>query len=78
MKETILRYIQTEISNDPSEDIESDEDLFGGGIIDSIGMIKLISFLQEEFSIEVPAEDMTVENFMTVESMIEYISKKTA
>ena len=76
MKEKIIEYIKKDISNDPSEDIDVNEDLLGNGIIDSIGMIKLISFLQEEFEIEVPSEDMTVENFMTVQNIMAYISKK--
>lgn len=76
MKEEIINYIVSEISDEFTEDIDLDEDLLGNGIIDSIGMIKLISFLQETYKIEISSEDMTVENFMTVGHIMEYISKQ--
>lgn len=76
MSDRIINYIQKEIANDPLENIDINEDLLGNGIIDSIGMIKLISFLQEEFQVEVPSEDMIVENFMTVQHISDYISKR--
>lgn len=76
MKDQIIDFIRREISSDPSEEIGVNEDLFGGGIVDSIGMIKLIAYLQEQFHVLVTAEEMTVENFMTVQNMIEYLSAK--
>lgn len=76
MKEEIIKYIVTEISDEFTDDLDLDEDLLGNGIIDSIGMIKLISYLQETYAIEIASEDMTVENFMTVRHIIEYVSKQ--
>jgi acyl carrier protein len=76
MKDKISDYIRREISSDPTEEIGVNEDLFGGGIVDSIGMIKLITYLQEQFDVSVTAEEMTVENFMTVQSIINFLSEK--
>lgn len=76
MKDKIINYIRTEISSDPTEAIGIDEDLFAGGIVDSIGMIKLIAYLQEQFHVLVSSEEMTVENFMTVQHMIDFLSEK--
>lgn len=76
MKEEIIKYIVTEISDEFTEELDLDDDLLGNGIIDSIGMIKLISFLQETYNIEISSEDMTVENFMTVRHIMEYLAKQ--
>lgn len=76
MIDIILLYIKKEIANESLEDLDPKEDLFGSGVIDSIGMVKLISFFEEKFQIKVPPEDMTVENFMTVEHIVDYLSKK--
>ena len=46
MIDTIITYIKDEIANEKLEHIDSHEDLLGTGILDSIGMIKLISYLE--------------------------------
>lgn len=75
MNEKIISYIKDEVTNEAIDHIDANEDLLGNGIIDSIGLIKLISFLEQEYRISIPPEDMTVENFMTPQSITEYILK---
>lgn len=43
--------------------------LLAGGIIDSIRIVQLISFLQKEFQVEVQLEDLTIENFESVQTI---------
>jgi acyl carrier protein len=74
--EKIIEYIRDEISNQPIDDIDIDEDLLGSGIVDSLGMMKLVIFLENEFDIKIGPEDMTVENFMTIRNIAKYISKQ--
>ena len=74
MTDRIICYIKTEISMDSMDTIDLDEDLLGNGIVDSLGMFKLIAFLENEFKVKIPPEDMTVENFNTVQSISEYLS----
>jgi len=77
MEETIIKHIEQELASQEIEDgLNATDDLLGGGILDSLGMMKLISFIEETFSIDVAPEDMVIENFMTVENVCEYINKK--
>ena len=76
MNDRIISYITSEISMYPLETIDLDEDLLGNGIMDSLGMMKLVLFLENEFNVQIPPEDMTVENFVSVQSISEYISHK--
>lgn len=77
MDTTILNYITRELSNDElEEELDVNDDLLGSGLIDSLGMMKLVLFIETEFNIQVPPEDMTIENFMTVGHINEYLSKK--
>ena len=75
MKQKILAFIKDEISFEPLEEIDLQEDLFGSGIIDSMGMMKLIDFIEKEAQIAIPENDLTVENFMTVEKIVSYLRK---
>ena len=74
MNDRIIAYIKTEIANEPLESIDVHEDLLGSGIIDSIGIVKLIAFLEREFQVKIPSEDMTVENFMTVHHISQFVA----
>lgn len=76
-QEKIIKYIEEELSSEDIEDgIDLTEDLLGSGIIDSLGMMKLISFLEEEFNCKVLPEEMMIENFMTVSHMMAYLERK--
>lgn len=69
MNEKIITYIKDELSIDSIDNIHIDEDLLGNGIVDSLGMIKLVVFLEKEFQVTISPEDMTVENFNSVRSI---------
>ena len=75
MKEKIVAFLIEEIANEPLEEIDLDEDLLGSGIVDSLGMMRLVAFLEKEFQKKIGPEDMTVENFQTVQRITDYLSE---
>ena len=58
------------------ENIAPDEDLLMQGIIDSMGILKLSSFMEEKFGVKVTDMDMVPENFQNIESLTEFISSR--
>jgi len=78
MKEKIIAYIKNDIANESFETIGLREDLLGSGVIDSMGMMKLLTFIEKEAGFTISSEDMTVENFMTLENIMGYISRRTS
>lgn len=54
---------------------ESDA-LLERGIIDSMGVLELISFIQDEFRIKVGDDEITEENFGTLASIARYVVSK--
>ncbi len=77
MNEILIKYIQeTLLNNEMDDELDAQDDLLGGGILDSLGMMKLILFIETKFDIKVPPEDMVIENFMTVGHINDYLSKK--
>ena len=76
MDKILINYITAELINETLEDaLEPDDDLLGGGILDSLGMMKLILFIEKECAIKVPPQDMIIENFMTVGHITTYLEK---
>ncbi|WP_289062487.1 phosphopantetheine-binding protein [uncultured Zobellia sp.] len=76
MKDKIVSYIKNKLASEPIEEIEVDEDLLGSGLVDSIGMVQLILFIETETAIKVLPEEMTIENFMTINHMLRFIDSK--
>ena len=53
--------------------LDYDMNLFDAGILDSAGLISYLSFMEMEFHITIPDEDLLPENFSTINKITEYI-----
>lgn len=74
---TVLEaHIREKMMNGASDELGTDQDLLAAGIIDSLGILQLVTFIEDKFSIEVPDEDVTIENFHSIKSMSDYIAAK--
>ncbi len=71
--ELIKNYI---LQNYPtaSDDISGDTDLIETGILDSMGIIELVSYLEKEFSLSFPDDDITVDNFGSIDKIVSYLA----
>ena len=77
MKEEIKDYILQELLGNRTEtNFSTDEDILSTGMIDSMDVMQLITFIENRFKIKIPPEDMVIENFMTIEAMEGYIEKR--
>ncbi|MDH3283888.1 MAG: acyl carrier protein [Acidobacteriota bacterium] len=76
MQEKLKQYI-VETFMYGEGDIEPDQSLFGGDIIDSLGFMKLIAFIEKEFDVELDMSEVSMENFDSLNEMMKTISKKT-
>ena len=74
MKEELIEYIIDEYVEDDTE-VTEDTPLIDGGIIDSFSIVSLKSWLEKKFSINIPDEMGTVENFGTVNRILVLVEK---
>jgi acyl carrier protein len=58
------------------KNIGKGDDLIESGIIDSLGILKLLAFLESMFSIHIDDEELIPENFSSIESIDSFIRKK--
>jgi acyl carrier protein len=72
----IERFITGKISEVEPGQLPHDEDLLAAELIDSLAITELVSFLEAEFAIAVADEDLTPENFRTVDSIAAFVSRK--
>ena len=53
-----------------------DTPLISGGVIDSISTLKLVTFLEEEFEIQVQANEMNADNLDTLTEITSFVISK--
>jgi len=70
----IKDYIRDEMGCD--EEIASDTDLLETGILDSFSIVQTAVFLQEQFGIQLDAEDLVRANLSTLSNMVAMIDKQ--
>jgi len=78
MNQEIRDYL---LSQRPSEEITEFTDgdsLLESGVLDSMAMVGLIAHLEETYEIAVDEDDMTPENFDSVDAIVSYVRQKQA
>jgi len=58
------------------EGIDKDTALIDGGYIDSIQILDLAMFIEETYEVTLDADDMVVENFASINAIVNYMSQK--
>ena len=77
IKQVIHDYVRSEIVQNVAVDSVTEEDsLIEAGIIDSLGIQRLLAFIETRFSIRFKDEDIVPENFESVRTIAEIIQKK--
>jgi acyl carrier protein len=56
--------------------VDSDTLLLEEKVIDSMGVIELVAFLEETYKVEFIDDDLTVDNFKTIDSIVKLIISK--
>lgn len=73
--EALRTYIQNEILNDPEFVIEADQDLLLSETLNSLSVTLLLVHLETVCKVQIPPEDVTLENFSTLESIAGYVQR---
>jgi acyl carrier protein len=60
-----------------TKNVGNDEPLLKNGLIDSLGILEVVSFLENEFGIVLSDEELLPENFESVGSLSNFVRQKT-
>jgi len=75
-KERLKTFIMTEVNPERQLDaLGDDEPLLESAIIDSLGVLKIMAFMDEEFGIDLSAEQIKLENFKDVATICGLVEK---
>ncbi|MEU8683411.1 acyl carrier protein [Streptomyces sp. NPDC048611] len=69
VREFLGRYIS-------GQDIADDEDMFAGGYVNSLFVMQLVMFVDEELGAPVEDDDLDMANFRSVEAIVGFVVRK--
>ena len=73
----LIEFIMTDLARGKvTGDLSSSYDLIESEILDSLGIMKLILFLENNYAVKISDEDLTLENFSSIVSINSLIEKK--
>jgi acyl carrier protein len=76
ISESILEFIRRELLR-PGDTIDVHDDLLSGELLDSLGVLRLSTFVEQSFQIRVDPADFVVENFQNVEVLAQFVQRLT-
>jgi acyl carrier protein len=60
-----------------TKNVGNEDPLITNGLIDSLGILEVVTFLENEFAITISDEDLLPENFGSVHSLSSFVQQKT-
>lgn len=76
-EQRLIEFIVDEVAMGIDE-IDAETDLLLTGAVDSLGVIRITHWIEDELDVIVPPGDVILENFQTVGQMITYIEGRRA
>jgi acyl carrier protein len=52
------------------------DELLLSGLVDSIGVVRIVTWLEDHLAIEIDPVDVVLENFRTIELMVAYVGRR--
>jgi acyl carrier protein len=74
----LTQFIEKELAKGRKTQIQPEDDLLSEGIIDSLGILQLVAFIEDRFGVQVADEDVVLENFQSVSALKRYLDTKVA
>ena len=74
-KAALIKYIKMEVMRNENADLGDSQDLLSSGILDSLAILQVVSYIDEQFGIQVPDEDVVFENFQSIQALSNYLEQ---
>ncbi|MBN1212554.1 MAG: acyl carrier protein [candidate division Zixibacteria bacterium] len=69
-------YIEKNFVYDQETNLKVDESLLDSGLVDSTGILEVVSFIEEAFGISIEDEEMVPDNLDSVTKIASFIVRK--
>jgi acyl carrier protein len=74
-KTVLVEFVKNEVMRNKNAKLNEDEDLLSAGILDSLAILQLVAYIEDQFGIKVPDEDVVFENFQSINALTSYLER---
>jgi acyl carrier protein len=72
----IARFISEELIRTADATVDPEENLFTSGYVDSVGIMRLIAYLESTLQLTIPPTDLVPDHFRTINAMAAYLGTR--
>lgn len=72
----LIDFINNDVSLDPTMSVQAETDLLLTGLVDSLGVIRIVQWLEDIEAMEIDPADVILDNFQTVAQMIDFVERE--
>ena len=78
IKQDIRQFLSEVLPDGKMANVGDDTPLRTSGILDSMGLLRLVGMVEEKFGIEVSAYEAGIENFDRIDDIAAFVQRKRA
>ena len=78
IEKDIRQFLSELLPEGKMADVGDDTPLRTSGILDSMGLLRLVGMVEEKFGIEVSAYEAGIENFDRIDDIVAFVQRKVA
>jgi len=76
LEQTLKVFIEENLVRDKSSGpVANDESLLARGVLDSLGLMNLIAFIEEKTGLRISDDEVMLENFETIDAIVATIDR---
>ena len=76
VREDLVNYVFSKSDLDNIDEIPLNKSLLSEGILDSLGILELCEYIEENWNIKIEDDDFTQDTLGSIEKMTNYVQKK--
>lgn len=73
MTTLITEFIASELHGGQAVEIDPDANMFTSGLVDSLGIMRLIAHVETSLEVKIPPTELIPDNFRTINVMAAYL-----
>lgn len=74
LSDDLARFIDEEVAARRDDPVAADTDLVMSGLVDSLGVVMIVDWIERRLAVKIDPADVVIENFVSVSAMLEYLA----
>ncbi len=78
LTQQLIDFIATDVATHDADPIEAETDLLLTGLVDSLGVVRIVGWMEDTLGFSIDPTDVTLEHFQTIQLMVRYAEGRQA